>query len=187
MTNTASAHGERLDLARRWSWIGLLAVASLVFSRAFACAMPFAALATLAALNMRRGEAAALMLIVWIVNQAVGYLILHYPRNFESYEWGLAIGVSGFLALGGAMAADRLKGAPAAVLGAAACVLAFVFYEGGLYLNALALREGGAAFTPGIVTRILEVNAAAFAGLLVLDRLAVRVRLIPAHPRPAFA
>ena len=39
-----------------WLWIGLVGVASILLSRAFACAMPFAALATFAAFGYARAR-----------------------------------------------------------------------------------------------------------------------------------
>lgn len=57
------------DAIRRWLWIGLLTGASVVFSLVFACATPFA---TLAALNMKRSDAVALIAVVWLVNQVIG-------------------------------------------------------------------------------------------------------------------
>jgi hypothetical protein len=185
-TDVDSAHG-RLDLARRWLWVGLLTVASLAFSRVFACAMPFVALATLAALNMRRAEAAVMMLIVWLANQAVGFLLLHYPHRASTYEWGLAMGVAAFLGLGGALVVRQVLRAPALVVGAAAFAMAFVLEQGGLCLNSLAVGQGLADYTPAIVGRMLEVNAAALAILVVLNAVAVRAHLVPARPRPALA
>jgi hypothetical protein len=83
----------------RWAWIGLLGGSSIAFSLVFACATPFVALVTLAALNMNRRDALIVSGTVWIANQAVGYGILGYPHTPNSYAWGIAIGIAVFLAL----------------------------------------------------------------------------------------
>jgi hypothetical protein len=82
------------DVARRWAWIALLGGASIGFSLIFACATPFVALVTLAALNMDRRDAFIVTGAVWLANQAVGYGVLDYPRTFDSYAWGGGIGVA---------------------------------------------------------------------------------------------
>ncbi|MGZ5912989.1 MAG: hypothetical protein ACXWLB_24165, partial [Reyranella sp.] len=61
------------DVARRWAWVGLLGTASFGFSLVFACATPFVALVTLAALTMSRRDAFIVAGAVWLANQLVGY------------------------------------------------------------------------------------------------------------------
>ena len=68
------------DTTRRIAWIVFLTGASLAFSYVFACAAPFAALATLAALNLRRPDAFILTGLVWLANQAVG---AQFPIAFK--------------------------------------------------------------------------------------------------------
>lgn len=80
--------GDLPDTTRRIAWIMFLTVASLAFSRVFASAAPFAALATLAALDVRRPDAYILTGLVWLANQAAGFGLLHYPRTVV----GAAIG-----------------------------------------------------------------------------------------------
>ncbi len=49
-----------------------------------------------------------------------------------------------------------------------------VVYEGALFIVSVLVHSGTTAFTPSIVGRILAINAAAFVGLLVIDRLGAR-------------
>src|SRR5829696_2814545 len=58
------------------AWIALVSASSVLFSLTLACATPFAALATVSGLGMRRGQALALMGMAWAANQAVGYGLL---------------------------------------------------------------------------------------------------------------
>ena len=74
---------------RRWLWILLLTAASVFVTLGMACATPFAALATLAALHMSRRDGLALIGIAWLADQAVGYGLLGYPRTANSFAWGV--------------------------------------------------------------------------------------------------
>ena len=75
-------------------WIVLLTGASMGCTALFHCMMPFAALAALAAVHMRRGDGIALMIAAWVVNQATGFLLLGYPHDPTTIMWGLGIGAA---------------------------------------------------------------------------------------------
>lgn len=61
---------------------------------------------------------------------------------------------------------------------------AFAVYEGGLFVAAATLLGGTEDFAPSIVLYILEINAAAFLLLLVLNRLAIAGGLAAASAIP---
>jgi hypothetical protein len=46
---------------------------------------------------MRKREAFALTGANWFANQIIGYGCLHYPRTWDSFAWGAAIGIAPFL------------------------------------------------------------------------------------------
>jgi hypothetical protein len=155
-------------------WLALLVVASVAFSLGFACAVPFAAFGAVAALTLSRRDALLLIGAVWLANQIVGFTVLSYPWDASTLTWGVVLGIVAILTTLAAQAiARRLQGRGAAAVSLAAFVGAFIVYEGGLYLVSATLLGGTEDFTPTIITRILAINAAAFAALLVLDRLAV--------------
>ena len=179
------------DLLRnRAAWIALLTSASLFASLALACATPFPALAALAALHLRRRDAIALVAVGWLVNQAVGYGFLNYPRTWDSFAWGGALLVGGLAALAAAGAVQSLlrRGsglAMRAVALLAAFAAAFAVYEGVLYAFTALLPIEADAFSMATVLFILKVNALAFVALYALqlagEKLGVAVR------RPASA
>src|SRR5579871_4688191 len=150
------------ETTKRVAWIALLAAASAGGSLIFACATPFVALATLAAINLRRSDAFALAIIVWLVNQAIGYGVLGYPRTFDSFAWGAAIGVAAVLATWAALSvgARPLRTGPvfAALIAFGA---AFAAYELTLYATSFVLPSSDEAFSWRIVGYILEVNVIA--------------------------
>ena len=66
-------------------WIALVAACIVIGSFAFACAAPMIAVATFAATKMRIGEAFTVVLVAWLANQLVGYLVLGYPQTWDSF------------------------------------------------------------------------------------------------------
>ena len=165
-------------VARRWAWIGLLGGASIGFSLVFACATPFVALVTLAALTMNRRDAFIVTGAVWLANQAVGYGILGYPRTFDSYAWGVAIGITVLLALVVARAiGERFERRGSIVSTGIAFLSAFATYELALYAASFWLSSSDTAFSWATVGYILQVNALGLGSLLVLKLVAASVGL----------
>lgn len=155
-------------LPTRAMLIALLAGASLAFSMAFACATPFAALAAVAVLRMKRGEALAAVTLAWLVNQADGYLFMHYPRTWDSFGWGAAIWLAAMAAAFGASAAATLtRRLPLATI-CIAIVAAFGAYEGVLVAATLILPSSTGAFAVSVVGRLLAINVVAFGLLFAL-------------------
>jgi hypothetical protein len=165
--------------ARRWLWILLLTAASVFVTLGMACAAPFAALATLAALHMSRRDGLALIGIGWLADQAVGYGLLQYPRTFRSVAWGVVLGVAVILALLAArVLADRMRDRGLVAAGAAAFGGAFATYQAVLFAATAVLASGSEAFSLPIVGWVLRVNLLSLAGLLILQRLAVWIGLV---------
>lgn len=148
---------------------GLLAAAATVFSLAFACAAPFAALAALAARYQPPREALLSVGLAWIANQAIGYGLLGYPHDANSYGWGLAIGIA---ALAGGYAAvlvnARLQHWLALPAGFVAAFAAYqaALWLGGQALNGWRLADSDGAFSLAILTEVLRANLIGFAVLL---------------------
>jgi hypothetical protein len=164
---------------RHLLWVALLLGASIAFSLGFACAIPFAAFAAAAALTLPRRDALALVLAVWFVNQLIGFTVLGYPWTASTFEWGAALGaVAIFATLAGQWVPERSAGLARVVGHAATFLLVFVVYEAALFLVSIAWLGGTEVFTAAIQGRIFAINAAAFIGLLVLNRLAAAVGLV---------
>lgn len=168
-------------------WLALLVAASVAFSLAFACAVPFAAFGAVAALTLKWRDAVLLTGAVWLANQLVGFVFLDYPWTPSTFAWGVALGGVAVLATVAARSISRhVAGRDDALVSLAAFVGAFVAYEGGLFVVAATLLGGTEDYAPAIVLRILEINAAAFVGLLALNRLAAAVGFA-ARPATGFA
>lgn len=169
-----------IDNVKRPLWIVLIIAAALLGSWIFACAMPFAALGALAALHLRPKDAFALVFLSWVSNQAIGYLILHYPQTWDSYGWGVAIGA------GALLTEKALRAAHLAVRAIAAFLAALAVYELTLFAATAVLPSSAEAFGFAVVSFIFSVNAGAFVLLLGLYWLGRRIGLAPERA-PALA
>ena len=175
---------------RRALWLAVLVGAGVALSLGFACAMPFAAFAAASALTLSRRDAVLLGGAVWLANQAVGFTCLGYPLTASTFAWGAAFGAVTVLATFAAQTvAANLAGRGGIVVAVAAFAGAFVAYEGGLFVVAATLLGGAEDYTAAIVSRVLEINAVAFAALLAANRLAIAAGLSakPVMSSPAAA
>jgi hypothetical protein len=154
-------------------WLALLVAASVAFTFGFACAVPFAAFGTVAAMTLNRRDALGLICAVWLANQIVGFTVLGYPWTGMTFVWGGILGVVAILSTLGAQWVAGERRTVTTVLRAFAC--AFAIYEGALFAVSAGVMGGTEDFVPSIVLRILAINAAAFAGLLVVNQLAATV------------
>ena len=160
-------------------WLALLVAASVVFSLGLACAVPLAAFAAAAALSLPRRDALLLIVLVWLVNQVVGFTLLGYPWDASTFAWGAVLCVAAILAtLAGRGIAGRLVNAGRAFAATATFLAAFAVYEAALFAVSATLLGGTEIYTAAIQGRIFAINAAGFVGLLVLHRLALSVGLV---------
>jgi hypothetical protein len=144
----------------------LLTMSCALASFAFACATPFAAFAVVAAAMLPLGPALLVVTGAWLVNQTIGFGVLHYPVDASTIAWGFVIGGAALLSTAGASAVLRmLPQRRTPLMLAIALVVAHVAYEFAL-LAATPFLGGEGAFTAAIVTRIGLTSAVWLAGLV---------------------
>jgi hypothetical protein len=174
---------------RRPIWIALLVAASVVFTLGFACATPLAGFAAVAALTMTRRDALFLIGLVWLANQCVGFGVLHYPWTADCLAWGVGLGIVALLsALGAEFGAKRFIALNRVLASTVAFISAFVVCEGLLFIASMIFQSGIEDYAPAIVGRSFAINAVAFIGLLVANRLSLvatgrRSRRFSARPK----
>jgi uncharacterized membrane protein YjgN (DUF898 family) len=165
--------------------VALLVAASLALTLGFACAVPLAAFAAIAALIFDLPAAALAVVAVWLANQAVGFGVMHYPLNATTFAWGGALGGLGLAALVAArVVVSRLGGLAGA---AVAFLAAFVAYEGLLYGIDVVAGLDPAVFLLPVVERIFAINLVAFGLLLAASALSVRLFSKAQGQTPALA
>jgi len=144
----------------------LLTAASALASLVFACATPFAAFAVIAAAQLPLRPALLVVVGAWLVNQGIGFGVLHYPIDASTMLWGLLIGaaaLAGTLAAAAVLRASSRWPAPPALTLALVC--AYATYELVL-LAATPVLGGAASFTAAIVARIGLTSMAWLIGLV---------------------
>ncbi|WP_293339245.1 hypothetical protein [Parvibaculum sp.] len=166
MTDMPNTVFHSSDAARRTGWAVFLAAAATAFSFVFSCATPFAALAAIAALNMRRLDAMLTILLAFAINQAVGFGFLGYPHDTSTIAWGAGIGASALIGLAAAFATARFALGAGYVLSLALSFLAaFAAYQLGLQGAGLLIGTGGHGLSAEVVRWVLQMNALALAVL----------------------
>lgn len=168
-------------------WIALIAGLTVIGSYGYACAAPLAAVAALAALKMERTDGLILVGLAWVINQAVGFLLLSYPHTTETYLWGAAIGFASFAGFFAARAAARIN-VPSLASWVITFLVAFVGYQVALYLASLTFTDPSSGFTSAVVTEVFTINVGAYAGFAVVYLAAVALSLfVPTRRTPAQA
>jgi hypothetical protein len=165
-------------------WIALIATTGICLSTVFACATPFAALATLAALKLGRRDAITIVGLVWLTNQVIGYGMLGYPWTWDSAAWGLAIGMSAGLAFLAARALSTTRAAPFAV--SLPFIGAFAAFELGLYGVGFVLPGSDGAFAASVVWHVFLLNVIVLGGLMAAYHMARLVGYLARHETPAY-
>ncbi len=174
----------RRDCPIEWGWVVLLIAAGFLSSVTFECVTPFAAFAALTAATMRFSAALATTAVIWLTNQALGFLALGYPVDGLTFAWGGAIGVAALLATLAAAVIVEIghRGLWLQILGAFGA--AFLVYEGTLLLATAGL--GGAQnFTLAIAAKLALSDAGWLIGIVILRHGLLSLGTIGQQDRPA--
>ncbi len=151
-------------------WITIIVAGGVLLSGRFACATPFAALATLAALKLGGRATAVAMGAVLLANQIIGFTFLAYPLTWDALAWGLAICASSALSVLAARGLSTRRQAPLSI--SLPFVAAFAAYELGLYVAGRVLSSAEWAFSLSVISYVFVINLAALCGLLIVYHLA---------------
>jgi hypothetical protein len=146
----------------------LLTASCALASLALACATPFAAFAVIAAAMLPLRQALTVVLGSWLVNQGIGFGMLHYPIDITTMLWGLMIGAAALtatLAAAGLLRASLRWPAPLALTSALVC--AYAAFEAVL-LAAMPVLGGAVNFTTAIIVKIGLTSMAWLIGLVAI-------------------
>ena len=141
-----------------WALPAILAATTLTGTVVLACMMPFAAIATIAALAMPVRRGAAAVGLCWLGNQVLGFGLMGFPWDAPTFAAGLSLLAASLIAFAAARAVPGRGGAVPAFLAA------FAAFELSLFAYALPFGDP-ALFAPGIVGLIALNDALWFAGL----------------------
>lgn len=171
-TRVTPGHGAaEPSAAANLLWLVILALAGVGGSLVISCVTPFVALAVALAGTVRLAVAVRAMIAIWLTNQWIGFVFLHFPRTPNTLFWGLAIGGAVLLSTVVASSAiNRAKLLSIVARLSLALMLGYAVYEASLFVTALFLG-GLETFSPGIVAQIGLVNLVWLAGLVALNEL----------------
>lgn len=137
----------------------ILAATTLSGTTVLACMMPFAAIATIAALAMPASRGLAAVGLCWLGNQVLGFGFMGFPWDGPTFAAGLSLLASSLLAFAAVRGMARRGAGPVlAFLGG------FIAFEVSLFAYALAFGDP-ALFAPEIVGLIALNDGLWFAGL----------------------
>jgi hypothetical protein len=146
----------------------LLTISCALASLLFACAAPFAAFAVVAAATLTLRSALLVVTGAWLVNQGIGFGLLHYPVDTNTILWGLVIGLAALAATLMSTIVLRVlprSGTPVALaiaLLGACCVYEVVLFAATPFLG------GTGSFTVAIVVRLGLLSALWLIGLVAV-------------------
>jgi hypothetical protein len=153
----------------------ILAATTLSGSVVLACMMPFAAIATIAALAMPARRGLAAVALCWLGNQVLGFGLMGFPWDGPTLAAGVSLLASSLIAFAAARVMAR-QGRGLGLKAVLAFLAAFTAFEVSLFAYALPFGDP-ALFAPDIVALIGLNDALWFAGLWlgwqVLSRIAV--------------
>lgn len=152
-------------------WGAILTVAVIAGSLALSCVAPLSALAVALGATLGLRTSLFTMTLVWLVNQAIGFTLFHFPRTANSLWWGVAIGLAAVLiTIMAHWAMRRMSASKAVVRLIVAFVLTFAVYEAALWAAALVLG-GRDMFTLSIVTQVGLINGAWLSAIVALNEI----------------
>ncbi|MEM7773411.1 MAG: hypothetical protein AAGA75_22540 [Cyanobacteria bacterium P01_E01_bin.6] len=155
--STASSFGVAWrSLANGQFWPFTLLVLSTISNVVYAHT-PLVAWAAIAGTTLPRRKAISMVLIIWLINQGIGFTFRGYPHTSVSFTWGALMGIGTLLAVAWASARPPLSQhhLTGHLLWMAIAVLGgFVLYQG-LIMLAFPLLADGHRMGWDIVSRLL--------------------------------
>jgi hypothetical protein len=146
----------------------LLTAACALASFAFACATPFAAFAVVAAATLPLQSALLVTVAAWLVNQGIGFGLLHYPVDASTVSWGVVIGSAALAATVASMAVLRsTRQTSTTVALSVALIAAYAAYELALFA-ATPFLGGAEDFSTAIVGRLGLLSVLWLIGLVAV-------------------
>lgn len=168
-TQSFGASGQPSDFAN-FVWIVILTLAGVGGSFVISCVTPFVALALALAGTVRLGVALRAMTAIWLTNQFVGFVFLHFPGTPNTVLRGFAIGASALLSTVAAATVIRRVAIPRAGRLGLALFLGYAVYEMTLVVAALFLG-GIETFSAVVIAQLALVNLVWLASLIALNEL----------------
>jgi len=168
-------------------WIPLVILAVGTASNLRYAHTPLVAFAVTSGVMLKRRQAITISLLLWLVNQTIGFSLRGYPFSTTALTWGVLMGVGTLMAVGfsswrPAFARTSLAGH---VLWLVIALLAGFFLYQGLILVAYPLLADGHSMGRDIITKLF-IKQAIWTGFLSFGHsLLLWIRLMPSSTVPS--
>jgi hypothetical protein len=163
--------------SRTW-FFALLALGS--FSNVvFTCALPLVGFGAIASTNLSKSKAITTILLMWFVNQFIGFTMRDYPLDFSTFAWGVVILLGGLLAAAfGLFQFDRQSKNFRQYISAIGLtlVIGFIAYQAMIWLGGVVLGDLH-GFNVSVLWQVFYVNALWTVGLVALHNLLIVQKL----------
>ena len=152
-------------------WGTVLTLAVILGSLALSCVAPLCALAVALAATLGLRASLGVMTLVWLVNQAIGFTLFHFPRTANSFGWGLAIGLAALLVVAAARVVMRWTVRWNALLRLGLALVATIsVYQATLFAATFVLG-GRDMFSVAIVMLVALINCAWLLAIVGLNEI----------------
>lgn len=174
-------HRSSASWGARAAWLAAFVLATTLFTAGLTCAVPLVAFAAICALRQRRGQALLSMGLLWLASELIGFTLLGFPVGAVAFGWAALVGAALLAATWAAGSVARRVPRTAGLL--ATFATAFAVYESVLWAVSRLVGAAAGAFTSGILTQVLVLNAVTFAALLLVGALTTRAAGLPARSK----
>lgn len=152
-------------------WAAVLTLAVILGSLALSCVAPLSALAVALGATLGLRASLSAMTLVWLVNQATGFTLFHFPRTANSLGWGLAIGIAALLTVMAARVVMRWTGRWNALLRLCVALIGTIaVYQAALFAATFVLG-GRDMFSVSIVRLVAQINCAWLLAIVGLNEI----------------
>lgn len=175
MIPTSTTPSEHIDFSYGWRslahgrWVPFSLLALGTASNVIYAHTPLVAFAVMSGVTLNRRREIATALIIWLVNQAIGFGLRGYPLSTTAFIWGALMGIGTLLVVSFASIRpgfSQSSWAGHALWIAIALLGGFVLYQGPIMLAYPAMADGH--FMSGEIIAKLFVKQAMWTGAIAL-------------------
>lgn len=151
MTPTSTASSDHVDFSYGWReiahsrWLPFAFLTLGTASNVIYAHAPLVAFAAMSGVTLNRRRAIATALLLWLVNQAIGFGLRGYPLSATAFTWGALMGLGTLLVVAFASIRpgfSQLSWAGHALWIAIALIGGFALYQGLIMLAYPAMADG---------------------------------------------
>ncbi|MBF2055983.1 MAG: hypothetical protein IGQ45_01925 [Cyanobacterium sp. T60_A2020_053] len=145
----------------------------------FTCALPLVGFGALASTSLSKSKAIITILLMWLVNQVIGFTMRDYPLDFSTFAWGVVILLGGLLAtMFGLFRFERYSSSFRQYLISifASLMIGYIAYQAMIWVGG-AVLGGLHGFNLAVLWQVFSVNALWTIALMVVHNVLIAQKL----------